>query len=211
MYTWINKLLLLLLLLLLLRNNENKVVALLRSSHTNYLCNGISESLASNPKMNYVPYTVRVVLLNPVVLLVPVALLVPVILLDVVTENWTFPSPCQTRALLETEKENEVKRVVWLRRIAHFQAIVGQGPSYLCGQNFESHRSEVPLIIWKISHRRRTSQKFYLKLETEKGNEIKTMMWLRRIAHFQAIVGQGPSDPCGQNFERHRSEVPLII
>ena len=32
------------------RKQRNKVVALLRSSHTNYLCNEIGESLASNPK-----------------------------------------------------------------------------------------------------------------------------------------------------------------
>ena len=40
---------------------------------------------------------------------------------------------------------NKVKTVMWLRRIAHFQAIVGHGLSYLCGQNFESLISEGPV------------------------------------------------------------------
>ena len=49
----------------------------------------------------------------------------------------------------------------------------------------------------------------YLELETEKGNEVKTVVWLRRIAHFPANVGQGPSDLCGQNFESYRSVGPV--
>ena len=39
------------------------------------------------------------------------------------------------------------------------------------------------------------------EIATEKGNKVKTVVWLRRVAQFPAIVRQGTSDLCGQNFK----------
>ena len=58
-------------------------------------------------------------------------------------------------------------------------------------------------------HPRRGKPEVLFGVGTEKGNEVKTVVWLRRTAHFSAIVGQGTSDLSGKNFERHRSQHPV--
>ena len=73
-------------------------------------------------------------------------------------------------------------------------------------------RTETPdcLIIRWISQQKPGKLQVLFAIRNRlKVNEVKIVVWLRRITHFQSIFGQGCSDLCGQNFERHRSQHPV--
>ena len=48
-------------------------------------------------------------------------------------------------------------------------------------------------------HPKRGNEDVLFGVGTEKGNEVKIVLWLQRTAHFQAIIGQDTSVLCGQN------------
>ena len=68
------------------------------------------------------------------------------------------------------------------------------------------------LIIGSIFHQMRGTTEVLFGVGTEKGNEVKTVVWFRRIAHFPVNVGQGTSDLCGQNFaqQNHNQFFSLV-
>ena len=117
---------------------------------------------------------------------------------------------------LETGKGNKVKAVVCLRRILHSPAIVRLGPSDLCGQNFEGHRSQLsslPNNMLNFSPKARQARSFIWNWNwTEKGNEVETMVWLRRISHFLACdIGRLSNPPMwGGCFRRLHISQPLL-
>ena len=45
--------------------------------------------------------------------------------------------------------------------------------------------------------------------ERRERNKVKTVSVVTENRTFPVIVGEGPSDLCGQNFDRHRSQHPV--
>ena len=96
---------------------------------------------------------------------------------------------------LETGKGNKVKAVVCLRRILHSPAIVRLGPSDLCGQNFEGHRSQLsslPNNMLNFSPKARQARSFIWNWKHRKGMKSKQWSGYEESHISQPLLDKGP-------------------